>query len=219
MTIGCRNEGVEVGSWKLEAGMKTWRLSAMWRRLQPADGDTPVAVALPCSAVSFESLRKRLALLPSARARRVSPSAGRSACATSAGIQPAGPAGKRVHGQDWPPHKMRRRKLKEAGSALIAVLWLSAALSAIAFAMSMTVRGETARTATSMDDLRSYYLASAGVEQGHQSSSSGPPPRAPRLSPTTRPSSTMTSPAGPLTWRSSPKPPNWTSITSRATSS
>jgi general secretion pathway protein K len=51
------------------------------------------------------------------------------------------------------------------GSALIAVLWLSAALSAIAFAMSLTVRAETARTATSMDDLRSYYLASAGVEK------------------------------------------------------
>jgi len=51
------------------------------------------------------------------------------------------------------------------GSALIAVLWLSAALSAIAFAMSVTVRGETARTGTSMDDLRSYYLASAGVQK------------------------------------------------------
>jgi general secretion pathway protein K len=47
----------------------------------------------------------------------------------------------------------------------LAVLWLSAALSAIVFAMSMTVRGETDRTATSMDDLRSYYLASAGVER------------------------------------------------------
>ena len=45
------------------------------------------------------------------------------------------------------------------------MLWLSAALSAIAFAMSVTVRGETSRTATSMDDLRSYYLASAGVEK------------------------------------------------------
>jgi len=45
------------------------------------------------------------------------------------------------------------------------VLWLSAALAAIAFAMSVTVRGETDRTATSVDDLRSYYLASAGVEK------------------------------------------------------
>ena len=31
--------------------------------------------------------------------------------------------------------------------------------------MSVTVRGETDRTATSVDDLRSYYLASAGVEK------------------------------------------------------
>jgi hypothetical protein len=45
------------------------------------------------------------------------------------------------------------------------VLWLSAALSAIAFAMSMTVRGETERTATAVDDLRSYYLATSGVEK------------------------------------------------------
>jgi general secretion pathway protein K len=52
------------------------------------------------------------------------------------------------------------------GSALLAVLWLSAALAAIAFAMSVTVRGETDRTATAVDDLRSYYLASAGVEKG-----------------------------------------------------
>ena len=51
------------------------------------------------------------------------------------------------------------------GSALLMVLWLSAALSAIAFAMSVTVRGETARTATSMDELRSYYLASSGVQK------------------------------------------------------
>jgi general secretion pathway protein K len=56
-------------------------------------------------------------------------------------------------------------KIRRRGSALIAVLWLSAALSAIAFAMSMTVRGETARTATSVDDLRSYYLAGAGIER------------------------------------------------------
>jgi general secretion pathway protein K len=57
------------------------------------------------------------------------------------------------------PHRSQR------GSALLAVLWLSAALSAIAFALSFTVRGEIDRTTTSMDDLRSYYLASAGVEK------------------------------------------------------
>ena len=54
---------------------------------------------------------------------------------------------------------------KRRGSALLTVLWLSAALSAIAFAMSMTVRGETERTATAVDDLRSYYLAASGVER------------------------------------------------------
>jgi general secretion pathway protein K len=59
----------------------------------------------------------------------------------------------------------RQASTRRRGSALLAVLWLSAALSAIAFAMSVTVRGETARTATSMDDLRSYYLASAGVQK------------------------------------------------------
>jgi general secretion pathway protein K len=59
----------------------------------------------------------------------------------------------------------RLRGKAQRGSALLTVLWLSAALSAIAFAMSITVRGETARTATSMDDLRSYYLASAGVQK------------------------------------------------------
>jgi general secretion pathway protein K len=44
-------------------------------------------------------------------------------------------------------------------------LWLSAALAAIAFGLSTTVRGETERTATAVDDLRSYYLASSGVER------------------------------------------------------
>jgi len=62
-------------------------------------------------------------------------------------------------------HSPQAARLKRRGSALLMVLWLSAALSAIAFAMSVTVRGETARTATSMDELRSYYLASAGVQK------------------------------------------------------
>jgi general secretion pathway protein K len=53
----------------------------------------------------------------------------------------------------------------QRGSALLTVLWLSAALAAIAFAMSVTVRGEIDRTATAIDDLRSYYLASAGVDK------------------------------------------------------
>ena len=51
------------------------------------------------------------------------------------------------------------------GSALLAVLWLSAALAAIAFSLSSTVRGETERTSTAVDGLRSYYLASGAIER------------------------------------------------------
>jgi len=47
----------------------------------------------------------------------------------------------------------------------LAVLWLSAALAAIGFSLSITVRGETERTATALDGLRSYYLAASGIEK------------------------------------------------------
>jgi general secretion pathway protein K len=52
------------------------------------------------------------------------------------------------------------------GGALLAVLWLSAALSAIAFSLANTVRGEVERTSTAIDGLRSYYLAQAGIDRG-----------------------------------------------------
>ena len=51
------------------------------------------------------------------------------------------------------------------GSALLAVLWLSAALAAIAFSLSTTVRGETERSSTALDGLRTYYLAQGAVER------------------------------------------------------
>src|SRR5882724_1201250 len=51
------------------------------------------------------------------------------------------------------------------GSALLAVLWLSLALSAIAFSLASTVQGETERTATAVDGLRSYYLATGAIER------------------------------------------------------
>ena len=54
------------------------------------------------------------------------------------------------------------------GSALLAVLWLSAALAAIAFAASALVRSETGRAGGSADGLRTYYLASGSVERGIQ---------------------------------------------------
>jgi general secretion pathway protein K len=52
------------------------------------------------------------------------------------------------------------------GGALLAVLWLSAALAAIAFSLANTVRGETERASTAVDGLRSYYLATAALERG-----------------------------------------------------
>jgi len=51
------------------------------------------------------------------------------------------------------------------GSALLTVLWLTAALSAIGFAVASNVRGETERTATSVDDARSYFIARGAIER------------------------------------------------------
>jgi general secretion pathway protein K len=51
------------------------------------------------------------------------------------------------------------------GSALLTVLWLSAALAAVAFALSNTVRSETDRASTAKEGLRCEYLASAGIER------------------------------------------------------
>jgi len=45
------------------------------------------------------------------------------------------------------------------------VLWLSAALSAIAFTVANTVRAETERTSTSIDSVRAYYLATGTIER------------------------------------------------------
>lgn len=51
------------------------------------------------------------------------------------------------------------------GGALLAVMWLSAALAAIAFSIAGTVKGETERTSTAVDDVRSYYLATGAIER------------------------------------------------------
>lgn len=59
---------------------------------------------------------------------------------------------------------MKRRN--NHGSALLAVLWLSAALSVIAFSLANTVRGEVERSSTAVDGLRAQYLAEAGIERG-----------------------------------------------------
>jgi general secretion pathway protein K len=53
----------------------------------------------------------------------------------------------------------------EAGGALLFVLWITAALTAIALAVATTVRGETERTTTSLDSLKAYYLATGAIER------------------------------------------------------
>ena len=45
------------------------------------------------------------------------------------------------------------------------VMWMSAALAAIAFSLATSVRGETDHTSTTVDDLRSYYIASGAVQR------------------------------------------------------
>ena len=51
------------------------------------------------------------------------------------------------------------------GGALLTVLWLSAALAAIAFSLSTTVRAETERAGTALDGLRAYYLAVGAIQR------------------------------------------------------
>jgi general secretion pathway protein K len=45
------------------------------------------------------------------------------------------------------------------------VLWIAAALAAVAFSLANTVRGETDRTSTEVDEIRSYYLAVGAVDR------------------------------------------------------
>ena len=48
------------------------------------------------------------------------------------------------------------------------MLWMSAALAAIAFSLASTVRSETSRAGTNADGLRAWYLAAGSVERGVQ---------------------------------------------------
>ncbi|HEU0120044.1 MAG TPA: hypothetical protein VFQ91_05920 [Bryobacteraceae bacterium] len=54
---------------------------------------------------------------------------------------------------------------REQGGALLTVLWLVAALTAISFSVATTVRTETERTATHIDQLRAYYLATGALDR------------------------------------------------------
>jgi general secretion pathway protein K len=65
------------------------------------------------------------------------------------------------------PGVARTRSLQR-GSALLMVLWLSAALAAIALSVSATVRAETEHVSTAADGLRAWYLATGSVERAIQ---------------------------------------------------
>jgi general secretion pathway protein K len=58
-----------------------------------------------------------------------------------------------------------RSRYGRNGGALLMVLWLSAALSAIAFSLATAVRGETERTATAVGSVRAHYLATGALER------------------------------------------------------
>lgn len=57
------------------------------------------------------------------------------------------------------------RPARRRGTALLAVLWLSAALAAIAYSLADTVRGEAERSATAVDTVRSQDLAIGGLRR------------------------------------------------------
>ncbi len=54
---------------------------------------------------------------------------------------------------------------RRKGSALLAVLWLSMALTAIAFTLSRTVRSELDRASLNVDSARAQFLARGGIER------------------------------------------------------
>lgn len=60
------------------------------------------------------------------------------------------------------------------GAALLTVLWLAAALSAIAFTLANTVRGEIERSSTDADGLKAYYLAAGAIDRTLVYIQSGP---------------------------------------------
>jgi hypothetical protein len=45
------------------------------------------------------------------------------------------------------------------------VMWMSAALAAIAFSLATSVRGETDHTSTTVDDLKAYYIATGAIQR------------------------------------------------------
>lgn len=69
--------------------------------------------------------------------------------------------------------------LRRRGGALLMVLWLSAALSAIAFSVATSVRAEIGRTTTALEGLKTYYMACGAAERAVNYMLYGPGPRSP----------------------------------------
>jgi general secretion pathway protein K len=64
--------------------------------------------------------------------------------------------------------RFARTNQREKGGALLAVLWISAALAAIALSVSTSIRSEADRAGTAADGLRASYLATGSVDRGIQ---------------------------------------------------
>jgi general secretion pathway protein K len=60
------------------------------------------------------------------------------------------------------------------GSALLTVLWLSAALAAISLAVASNVRGETERASTNVGDAKAYFIARGAIERAELHMQWGP---------------------------------------------
>lgn len=72
------------------------------------------------------------------------------------------------------------RNSKQYGGALLAVLWLAAALSTIAFSVANTVRGETERATTAVEATKAEFLARGAMERYLYQRAIGFPPLARR---------------------------------------
>ena len=65
----------------------------------------------------------------------------------------------------WTEPKPGRRAPGARGAALLAVLWLSAALAAIAYSVATTVRVELDRASTNVDGVKAHYLAAGAIDR------------------------------------------------------
>lgn len=70
-----------------------------------------------------------------------------------------------VEGHETPTGQVGDLPQRRRGGALLLVLWLTAALGTIAFALAATVRSETERAGAALDQARAYFLATGAIER------------------------------------------------------